>query len=242
MVETMLVAASICPHPPILVPNVTAGGPGWLRVLRAGCLASVRRLVESGAERLAVVGAGSVAGRWGGEAGGSLRRFGVAAAFGGPSQVLPLSLTVAAYLLDEVGWEGDREYVSVAKGTSTQDCAAVGCGLVEQGADLALLVMGDGSAKRSRSAPGYLDERAPEFDAAIVAALAAPDPDALLAVDPLLAEQLWVAGREAWQVLAAAARCDAALDLSTWVTSVRYDDAPRGVGYTVVDWSRAPGP
>ena len=242
MVESMLVAASICPHPPILVPDVTQGAPGWLSVLRADCLASVRRLLEAGAERLVAVGAGGVAGHWRGEAGGSLRPFGVAAAYGGPSKVLPLSLTVAAYLLDEVGWTGDREYVSVAKGTGMQDCAAVGHSMVEEGANLALLVMGDGSAKRSRSAPGYLDERASEFDAAMVTALAAPDLDALLAVDPELADELWVAGREAWQVLAGAARCEPALDVSTWVTTVRYDDAPRGVGYLVVDWSPAVGP
>lgn len=238
----MLVAASICPHPPILVPDVTAGGPGWLSVLRACCLASVRRLLEAGAERLVVVGAGPVAGHWCGEAGGSLRPFGVDAVFGGPLNVLPLSLTVAAYLLDEAGWAGDRGYVGVARGTSAQDCAAAGCRLVEDGADVALLVMGDGSAKRSSSAPGYLDERASGFDAAMVAALAAPDPDALLAADPQLADQLWVAGREAWQVLAGAASCDAAPDLSTWVTTVRYDDAPRGVAYMVVDWSRRLSP
>jgi hypothetical protein len=238
----MLVAASICPHPPILIPDVTAGGPSWLSVLRACCLASVRRLLEAGAERLVAVGAGPVAGHWRGEAGGSLQPFGVDAGYGGSSNVLPLSLTVAAYLLDEVGWAGDREYVSVARGTSAQDCAAAGCRLAQEGADVALLVMGDGSAKRSSSAPGYLDERASDFDAAMVAALAAPDPDALLATDPELAHQLWVAGREAWQVLAGAATCVGAPDLSTWVATVRYDDAPRGVAYTVVDWSRALSP
>lgn len=237
----MLVAASICPHPPILVPGVTVGEPGWLSVLRASCLASVRQVVDAGAERLVAVGAGPVAGHWRGDAGGSLRRFGVDAAFGGPTHVLPLSLTVAAYLLDQAGWDGNREYLGVVRGTKAQDCATAGRSMVQQGADVALLVMGDGSAKRSTSAPGYLDERAAEFDAAMVAALSAPDPDALLAADPVLADQLWVAGREAWQVLAGSARSDATLDASTWATTVRYDDAPRGVAYAVVNWSLAAG-
>jgi hypothetical protein len=183
------------------------------------------------------VGAGDSTGRWGAEAGGSLHRFGVDVAFGGPSDVLPLSLTVAAYLLDEVGWAKDREYLAVATGTGAPQCAAIGRDLVATGADIALLVMGDGSAKRSTSAPGYIDARAAGFDAAIVAALAAPDPHALLGVDQALTEALWVAGRESWQVLAGTAQAQESIADPAWITTVRYDDAPLGVAYAVVDWS-----
>jgi hypothetical protein len=233
----MLVAASMCPQPPILVPGVSAGEPQWLGVLRASCLASLRDVLEAGADRLVAVGAGDRTDRWGAEAGGSLHRYGVDVAFGGQTDVLPLSLTVAAYLLDEVGWTKDREYLSVATGSGTQQCAALGRDLVATGADIALLVMGDGSAKRSTSAPGYIDERAAAFDAAIVAALAAPDPDVLLGADQALSEELWVAGRESWQVLAGAAQAQESFGQSAWVTTARYDDAPLGVAYAVVDWS-----
>ncbi len=56
---------------------------------------------------------------------------------------------------------------------------------------------------------------------------------------PELGRELWVAGRPAWQVLAGAGR--AAYDAGRVVqATVRYDDAPYGVGYAVVDWELAP--
>ncbi len=67
--------------------------------------------------------------------------------------------------------------------------------------------------------------------------MAAPDPHALLETDQTLTEELWVAGRESWQVLAGAAQAQESFADSAWVTTVRYDDAPLGVAYAVVDWS-----
>ena len=64
--------------------------------------------------------------------------------------------------------------------------------------------MGDGSARRSASAPGYLDERAAPFDAAVEQAVRDGDLPALAALDPDLARDLLAAGRPAWQVLAGA--------------------------------------
>ncbi len=63
-----------------------------------------------------------------------------------------------------------------------------------------LLVMGDGSARRTEKAPGWLDERAAGFDAAASAALAAGDP-ALLARGAIceLGAQLLAAGAPAWR-------------------------------------------
>ncbi|MBA2559825.1 MAG: hypothetical protein H0V07_08050 [Propionibacteriales bacterium] len=232
----MLVAASICPHPPLLLPGVSARQPGWLAELREVCVASVRRLGASGAEHIVAVGGAERAGHWGGSAGGDLRAFGVDAAAGGSDPVLPLALTVAAFLLDEAGWAGSRHYVAAARGGSPKDCAALGSRLVDRPDASALLVMGDGSAKRSTTAPGYLDGRAEPFDETILAALSAPSLDMLLSIDTTLADELWVAGREAWQVLAGAASGpdNWTPPITTWV---RYHAAPLGVGYAVIDWT-----
>ena len=92
------------------------------------------------------------------------------------------------------------------------------------------LVVGDGTAKRTLKAPGHLDERAEGFDAAVVAALAAGDPAALGALDPVLAGDLWVAGLAAWAAAATLA--------GPWTADVLYADAPYGVGYAVAVWSR----
>lgn len=94
----------------------------------------------------------------------------------------------------------------------------------------AVLVMGDGSARRGEKAPGHLDERSFAFDEQIVAALAAGEPRPLRDLDAGLAAELLVAGRAAWQVLAAAAPGPAR------VVSTHAED-PFGVLYPVTVWS-----
>jgi hypothetical protein len=97
--------------------------------------------------------------------------------------------------------------------------------------DISLLVMGDGSARRSTAAPGYLDDRAADFDANVAAALAGGDAQALHALDPQLGAALLAAGVPAWRAAADlldGTRLDAALLL---------DVAPYGVGYFVALWA-----
>ncbi len=96
---------------------------------------------------------------------------------------------------------------------------------------VALLVMGDGSACRTVKAPGYYDERAEDFDAAVGRALGAADTEALTGLDAELAEELKVSGRSSWQVLAGAAQ-DAGLH-----GELLREEAPYGVGYFVAAWS-----
>ncbi|MEO3768694.1 hypothetical protein ABGA99_36235, partial [Streptomyces sp. B5E4] len=94
-----------------------------------------------------------------------------------------------------------------------------------------LLVMGDGSARRTQKAPGYYDERAAGFDAEAARALGAADTTALAALDAELAADLQARGRACWQVAAGAAE-DATLR-----GALLYDEAPYGVGYFVATWS-----
>jgi len=94
----------------------------------------------------------------------------------------------------------------------------------------ALLVVADGSAKRTIKAPGHFDERAEAFDAAVAAALRAGDPAALGALDAHLAGELWVGGLAAWTAVAGLG--------GPWHAELSYADAPHGVGYVVATWAR----
>ncbi len=144
---------------------------------------------------------------------------------------LPLSLSVAAWLLRDRPVEPPRVGVSVAR-ESALDCARLGASLVSGSSRVGLLIMGDGSACHGPKSPGYDDPRATSFDADVTSALAACDTEALLALDVDLATDLLVAGRAPWQVLAGA------IDASggAWTGSVTYADAPYGVQYTVATW------
>jgi hypothetical protein len=110
-----------------------------------------------------------------------------------------------------------------------------------------MLVMGDGSARRSLKAPGHLDPRAEPFDAEVEQAVRAGRLGALLELDEALARDLMVTGRPAWQVLAGAmpngtgadalgadgvGQGGAAVD-GALVTEVLYCDDPFGVSYLI---------
>jgi hypothetical protein len=228
----MLVAAAILPHPPLLIPEVSVSAPDWLTDLRAIVAESVRALVAREPDAVVAVAAGDHAAEWDESAGGSMAGFGVDVRAGGGRLVLPAPLTIAARLLDDAGWSGARTYAVVPAGADAETRASLGRRLAASRPRVALLAMGDGSAKRNREAPGYLDGRAEAFDREAVDALAAADTGRLLALDAALAAQMWVAGLAAWQALAGALDAEAPVD-----ARVRYDDAPRGVGYFVVDWS-----
>jgi hypothetical protein len=141
---------------------------------------------------------------------------------------LPLSLLVGAWLTAG----GVRSFVVVDDDMDPADCAALGRELATSAGRVGLVVMGDGSARRSEKAPGYLDPRAAVFDDGVAAALASGDVDALARLDPALARELAVAGRAPWQVLAGAAAGRA----RPRVSGGRHE-APYGVGYHVVTWS-----
>ncbi len=216
----MIVAAAVCPHPPLLVPEIAPGTDVELGDLRAACLTAVRGLVASGADRIVVIGSGELVDDLDERAGGTLAGYGADVRAGGDDLVLPLALTIGAWLLDAAGWAGPRTYASDPTGTSD---------------DVALLVMADGSNGRSEKAPGFLDERAEPFDAAIASALADGDTAALIALDPDLGAALASTGVPALRALGEAVAAETARGAAV-AARVLYDEAPLGVGYVVADW------
>jgi aromatic ring-opening dioxygenase LigB subunit len=109
-------------------------------------------------------------------------------------------------------------------------CVALGGDLARRGRRVAMLAMGDGSARRSTKAPGYLDPRAQRYDADVAASLASADAGGLARLDPALSAELMAAGRAAWQVLAGAAGG------GQFRGQLRRLAAPYGVAYLVASW------
>lgn len=129
--------------------------------------------------------------------------------------------------LAAVAWLGeDVRVIAGAQGARVASSllAEVGTAPVTSG-ELAYLIVGNGSARRSEKAPGHLDQRAAEFDEVLGRSLAKPDPGAL---DLGLADELW----------ADVAPIIEAADLLRGVETVAvdYDDDPYGVRYWVVRW------
>jgi hypothetical protein len=145
---------------------------------------------------------------------------------------LPPAAGIGAYLLDQASYRGPRVIWTVSEDEPPAGCAKLGAELAAAEARTALLVLGDGSARRGPKAPGAFDPRAEAFDAEVERAVRTADLDALLAVDPALARELMATGRPAWQVLAGA------LAGTGWAADVRYAGAPFGVMYLVASLPR----
>jgi len=227
----VLAAAVVCPFPPVMVPEVASGATVELADLSAACDEAVGRLLAADVDLLVVVGPGDRSESFPADAWGTLAPYGVDVVVGGEgSPVLPLSLTLGAWLLRRAGWSGPGGFQAVDAALDSGRCAALGADLARRADRVGMLVMGDGSACRSEKAPGYFDERAGDFDARAAKALGGGDVAALLGLDGPLAAELMAAGRPAWQVLAGAAG-DRPYD-----AELLYDDAPYGVGYFVAVW------
>ena len=249
----MLIAAAVCPHPPILVPEMAGAAAPELDGLRAACYEAVRGLAgtafmprghdgrltgpgdpAAGPQLLIVIGADDATRTYADEAFGDLTPYGLPLTVGrGAGERLPLSLTIGMWLL--LSGQGvvtcQTRFQGVAEGASTEECLALGRELAGSAERVAMLVMGDGSACRDVKAPGYWDARAGAYDTEVARALGQADAAALAALDPLLSRELQVAGRAAWQVLAGAAGED------PFNGVLLAEEAPYGVGYFVAGWS-----
>ncbi|ODU00895.1 MAG: hypothetical protein ABS81_22170 [Pseudonocardia sp. SCN 72-86] len=236
----MISAVAVLPQPPLLVPELAGAA--------AAETADVRDAVRDAAAGLA-----ARASRWiavGADAGGrrtvTSDAVGTFVGFGVDVRValdttvsvstaadpdLPLPLLVAGWAAASTGRAVTVRGELVAPDLAPADCMALGRALASDTDGVGLLVVGDGAATHTEKAPGHLDPRAAAFDERVAAALAAADTDALAALDPGLAAQLWVAGRAPWQVLAGAAAG------RSWDAELLCSAAPFGVAYHVAFWT-----
>ncbi|HUR51949.1 MAG TPA: hypothetical protein VMZ11_07490 [Mycobacteriales bacterium] len=174
----------------------------------ADLLVAVKAAAATLSDDVVVVGAAPAPGWWQGSV--DLTPYGVP---GEPAaDPLPLALAVGSHVL------GDRP----------RRLWGVPSGPLPEAPSY--LVVADGTARRTLKAPGHLDERAEAFDAAVVHALASGSGEQLLALDPALAEELWVQGMPALRALAGLG--------GPWRAEVAYAAAPFGVGYVVATWAR----
>jgi hypothetical protein len=134
---------------------------------------------------------------------------------------VPLPHLLGAWLLDEAGSTAPRV------GVGPDDLGPL---LASLPGPVAVLAMGDGTARRTVKAPGYLDPAAEPFDAVVATALREGDAAALAAVDPAEGERLLASGVPTWRAVGAA------LAGRSITARLHLDAAPFGVGYLVADW------
>ena len=239
----MLIAGAVCPHPPLLIPaalgSAASDPPAELRKVTAAAARAVAGLAEAQPEVIVVAGGGAAEREYGAGASGGLHAFGVGVTVGAGDPVLPLSLTVGRWLLEHVGildCDGipvggvPVVFQEVARSAAAGDCLKLGRIIADRAPRVALLAMGDACARPAREAPGVPDPDAQDYDWEIAEALAAADARWLARLDPALDEELVVAGRAAWQVLAGAARGRRMQGRLLCMS------APYGVTYLVASW------
>lgn len=232
----MISAVAFCPQPPLLVPQLAAGAASELAALRAACAAAIGR-VAGASRQLVLLGAGESSGSYSPLAQGSLAGYGLplhvqlGAPRKGGALELPLSLTIGAWLVSDVlGPRTGAVGFSVGSDFATSPAAVELLALADS-RELGLVVMGDGSARRSATAPGYLDQRAIPFDDAALAALQKGDAAGLASLDPALGADLLAAGVPAWRA------AGALLERGSYDAELLYAGDPYGVGYFVAVWT-----
>lgn len=247
----MLVTAAFLPHPPLLVAEVAAGAASELAGMRDACSVALQRVVDANPDLVIVVGGDAGRSTYGAGARGSFAGFGVAVTAALPGadadgsvaerdgdrgrDRLPLSLTIAAMLMERVGpWPSVRGE-GLPTAMTPVDAVALGAEWADSAERVALIAMGDGAATLTVKAPGYLVEGAEQWQKLVTQALAEADVAAIKAITSTDADTFQAAGRVAWQVAAGAADPSGA---ERWVGELLADESPYGVAYLVAVWQR----
>lgn len=218
-----LAAAVVVPAAPALLPGIggTADPLADLRERAAALVAATTG--AKGADRLVVVGSGATTRVWPGDAPSGAARFTTGRV---PDGALPTDLEIGRQLAPSGG--GEILLQSVAADASSQECAALGRELAT-GPPAVLVVVADGPATLTDKAPGHLQPDAAPFAEGLARALAAADTTALAALDPATCDRLWMRGRAALQVLAAAT--------DGLAGELVAEESPFGVQYLLARWA-----
>ncbi|WP_338750042.1 hypothetical protein [Janibacter alittae] len=214
--------AVIVPAAPALLPGV-GGAADPLADLRERARALVADTMTKGAERLLVLGSGPTTAAWPVDAPSGAARFTTGRV---PAGALPTDLEIGRLFAPATG--GEQVLQSVAADATPQECATLGRELAA-GPPTVLLVVADGPATLTEKAPGHHQPEAAPFAAVLSRALAEGDAPTIAALDPTTCDRLWMRGRPALQVLAAAAEGLAGELIA--------DEAPFGVQYLLARWS-----
>ena len=191
---------AVVPCAPALLPRY-AGLRDPFPDLRAACLAAVRWLVADRRDPVLVL-CPATAPATCGETGAQQR-----------------GLLLAGHLLAASGHTAGLEHVTLPGAAPVPDLEG-----------RAVLALADGSARRGEQAPGYLDDRAFDFDAGVGGALRTGDVAALRDIDAGLGADLLAEGAPVLRGLAARVA-------GVHAVEVDYDGDPYGVQYWVVRWS-----
>ena len=247
----MLIAAAVCPHPPVLIPAAMgeAGAGPELADLRAACAAAAQGLVRARPDLIVVAGGGPAGRAYPWPSAGSLHRYGVPWSTGPGRPVLPLSLTVGTWLLTGAlaasGIPGPAVTSAtsvmlraVAVTASPESCRRLGARLAGLAPRVAMLAMGDASAKKAIGVPGAPDPEAEEYDAGIAAALAAADAGRAGPARP--GPGRGAAGHRPGALAGAGRRRGAAGQKDGLRGLLRHQAAPYDVSYLVASWAAGP--
>jgi hypothetical protein len=258
----MLVAAAVCPCPPLLVPDVAAGAAPELDVARAAVTDALGVLAASRPDLLVVVGPAEKSGRGPHPEGtrGSFSGFGVdldvclgrpdagdanrdtdgaganrdtdGAGPGSPERELPPSLAVAAWLLERTGWS-DAPVEGLGVGEPLEAERCVETGAQIGGRAGRVALLVMGDASACRTL------KAPGYLDERAEAFDAEVARALGAADVAALKALDI---DLAYELKAAGRAPwqvlaGAAEGAGLGGALLYDDAPYGVGYLVAAWS-----
>jgi hypothetical protein len=225
----VIVAAALLPHPPLLLRELD-GLHDSVPELRRTAREAVQDVLHD-VDRVVVVGAADRKGPdWSMGWPAEVHGFGPSSSSTGAA--VPLSLGVGLRVLEEAGWSGPVGQLALGWDESDGDIDEIAGELATGPEPTALVVLGDGSARRGERAPGYLDDRAFAFDDALAVALAEGDARSLRHLDVELAADLMVFGRTAFRLLGAVALRQGGPEQARLL--LRED--PFGVSYFVATW------
>ncbi|WP_028478640.1 hypothetical protein [Nocardia sp. CNY236] len=249
----MFTIAAVVPSPPILVPQLCGGVSDGAETsdrdpvvaLRAAVFDAMRTFAALTSEWM-VIGTDAIERTLGPQTVGTFRGFGVdvrvgfsAAALAGADRAdpqLPLGALIAGWLRGRVAPSATVEARIVSADAAPQYCHEYGAklrvDLDRTETPRGVLVVVDGAATLSTTAPGYLDDRAQGVQDRLDLFLSRGNRAGLGELDPRLCTELVLTGRAAYQVLAGLFRGDPVVD-------TRYRGAPFGVGYHVALWRPA---